>query len=127
MKQTNDEKAYELNAPKIFANKIEELNTVRDKVAWLIRRNHHLADCDKCLLKAYEIQVDGYDGQLDSKIIHALTPSESVRRCRQKLQELARKVQNQPNNLNWLLPSDVVDEARQICEGAVRTWCKEEE
>ena len=61
-----------LRSIEIYLAKIEELETTAEKVCWLLSRNEHLRNCDKCLIKAYEQQVDNYDGTLnyDKKLIY---------------------------------------------------------
>jgi hypothetical protein len=110
--RTKEQKIFYYNQEAIYKRKIEEFETAEEKVAWLLHNNSHLRNCDKCLIKAYELQVDRYNGSLDSEEIHRLTSSETIRRVRQKL-----------NELGLFLPTDGnVVERRKVCEKAVKDW-----
>jgi hypothetical protein len=112
IRRTDNEKKFYYSQEAIYQKKLDEMQTCEEKVAYLMHRNAHLRECDRCLLKAYELQVDNYDGSLDKSIIHKLTPKESITRARRKLQELG-----------ILLPiDDDVVEARHIAAEAMKDW-----
>lgn len=99
--------------PGLYQKKIEELETVEEKVCWLFKRHPNLRNSDKLLIFYYWVIVDGYEGQLDEDVILKLTSSESIRRVRQHIQ----------NDLGFFLPYDTeVIEGRKISEEAVRDW-----
>jgi len=110
--QLKQQKLFLYTQPTFYQKKLEELRNTEKCVAWLLHHNAHLRNCDKCLVKAFEIQVDKYDGNLNREVIHRLTPKESITRCRRKL-----------NEIGLFLPTeDTVMELRNVAEHVVREW-----
>lgn len=113
MKRTRQEKIFYYNMPGLYEKKIHDLETTEERVLHLLKHNLHLRDCDKCLIFHYWFKVDGINDFLGKENLHSLTSSESIRRCRQKIQ----------NDYGLYLPEDEeVRLARQISEDAYRDW-----
>jgi len=112
-KRTKKEKIFYYSMPGLYLRKIEELEIVEEKICWLFYKFPYLRNNDNLLIFKYWQMNDNYNGELDDKIIADLTSPESIRRCRQKIQ----------NVLGLFLPTDPkVINARKICEEAVRDW-----
>ena len=112
-RRTQEEKKFYYTMPGLYRKKIEELENTEEKVAWLLKLYPTLRNSDKLLLFYYWKIVDKYEGELTEETIMALTPAESIRRVRQKIQ----------NDLGLFLPIDSeMLEKRKICEEAVREW-----
>ena len=113
MTLTLQQNLFYFTAPGIYSKKIQELKTCLEKVAWLLKNNSHLRNCDRCLTKSYQHHVDGYRQETDKQTIHSLTPEESITRARRKIQ----------NDYGLWLPTErKVIEARKINQFAVRDW-----
>lgn len=115
-KRNREQKLFYYNMPGLYEKKIQELDAVETKVVWLLHHDIHLRNCDKCLIFNYWQNVDGLnttDEIINESIIHSLTSSESIRRCRQFVQ----------NELGLFLPTDEnVIVARNISKDAVQHW-----
>jgi hypothetical protein len=116
MKKTKEHKLFYYTMPGIYAKKIIELETCEERTAWLLQKNEHLRNCDKCLLIYYWKHVDNLDN-ISRENIHAMTSAESITRARRILQ----------NNLGLFLPTDAeVVRSRAINEVAVMEWAFKE-
>jgi hypothetical protein len=112
MKRSKQEKIFYYTMPGLYAKKILELETCAERVCWLLEKNEHLRNCDKCLIIYYWKHVDALDN-VSKDNIHSLTPSESIRRVRQHIQ----------NDLGlWPPTEEKVLLARKINESAVQDW-----
>ena len=113
MRRTMDEKIFYFLKPGLYSRTVKELETVEEKVCWLLEKFEKLRNKDRLLIFYYWNMVDGYTGELKESVIMNLTSSETVRRVRAKIQ----------NKYNLFLPTDDdVVLARNIKQDAVRDW-----
>ena len=112
--ELKQQKLFLYSQPTFYAKKLEELRNTEKIVVWLLHHNSHLRNCDNCLIKAYELQVDKYDGTLSHEVISKLTPKESITRCRRKL-----------NEIGLFLPTANVSKLRSVAQESVKDWSVE--
>lgn len=110
MKRTKQEKIFYYTMAGLYLKIINTLETLEEKICWLLKRYPKLRNSDRLLVFYYWIIADKFKGELVDETILKLTPAESITRIRRLIQ----------NELNLFLPTEpTVREARDIAE---KTW-----
>jgi len=114
---TLKQKQFKYSQPSFYLKTIEELKDAEERVAWLLKGNEHLRNCDICLVFEFWKAVDRlgpceFDHQ---ETRHDLTMFETIRRVRQHIQ----------NDIHIWPPTDEqVIEKRGIKQDAFRDWAR---
>jgi len=108
--------------------KTSYLNKVEDNVREMLRTNEHYRNCDICLILQYWFLHDGVSDKdiYDINVRHSLTSTESVRRCRQKVQSEVWTDKDGIRRYGRYLPTDpLVRKRRGIAEDVYREYSRQ--
>ena len=111
-KRNNQQKLLYFTRPNFYNKVLEELNQLDEIICWLLMKHEHFRNCDKCLIWHVWEEVDKLQFMPDKDKKHSLTSSESIRRVRQKLQELGL----------WIPTDPEVIKKRNIKKQAISDW-----
>lgn len=116
--RTNKQKLIYYSNPNFYKKKLEQLHEIEEKVAWLLANDIQCRNDDLFLITEFWRIFDGFKAillPLSTEQRQYMTNFESIRRTRQKLQELAKN----EAEMVFLLPTDEeVIEKRIVSEMA---------
>lgn len=117
MKRTSEQKMMYYTNPNFYSKILAQMQDIEEKVAFLLAHDEQCRNDDWYLLGEYLRQVDGLKAILlpiRGEQRQFLTSFESIRRCRQKLQEMGL----------FCATNDDVMEKRRIKESAIMEFVK---
>lgn len=117
MRRTLQQKLMMYTRSSFYQKVISDLQDVEERVCLFLQKNEHHRNCDKCLIWDYWKEVDYLTYLPNEHEIHNLTHPESIRRVRQRLQEMGL----------WPPTDDDVIKKRKIKEQAMRDWAVHKE